>query len=705
MRPLSHILTILVPLALNAQWVTNGNLHALRLEVSNGVLFASASAEGILRSADSGKTWSPTGFFADGHYAKCNGVVLVGASGISVTTGNVWEGIYRSTDNGLSWTKAHPCSTTCCFAVAGDAILAGTSDGDIYRSTNRGATWQKVYTGLNVSSLAAHGSTILAAQRAADWSEEDSIFRSTDLGSTWQGNGVGYKVFSTSGGTILKATDKCLYRSIDGGLNWEISDSIRNILSISETPHGIFLGHSFGISRSHDNGLSWTPLSTGLPYDSLSLHYESARSFAAVGGIVFASVYHGGLYRTTDGGASWSATEPGLLNVYARCLAACGNRVFVGEREGLTRLTYNGERWIAANTGITEEKVSALAARGNTLFVGTLATIADGGFKCSRDCGESWVTIGSGLSPDDHVESLAIGDAAVFAGTSLGLFRSIDDGESWTQLGPGLIAGDVRILEASDSTVLVSPDNRDIGTILRSTDNGTSWERIDSAYTFGEVSDFAVKDSFIYAVTTNGILRNTKDGSRWTVIDSGFRLHKNGNCRIHCLAVFDSALFAAVDTERCRGLFRSTDNGTSWEAINSGLRVAGSITGLVTTTDRTLFCRTKSGGVWHRPLEEVLGTAVTRPLRKTAKRPELQLLPCATNATNLPFKLSLSRAGSVSMKVYNVKGREVAAIDERFLTAGIHYMILDTHRMGAGHYVARVYAEQFSIVKAFLLFR
>ena len=98
-----------------------------------GELFA-ATAEGIWRSADSGKTWAVAGTGAE--TLNVRRLVLDPATG-TIWAGAFREGILRSTDGGKSWTRVggdppHPDLAALALEPSG-ALLAGFEGGGVWR--------------------------------------------------------------------------------------------------------------------------------------------------------------------------------------------------------------------------------------------------------------------------------------------------------------------------------------------------------------------------------------------------------------------------------------------------------------------------------------------------------------------------------------------------------------------------------------------
>jgi hypothetical protein len=78
------------------------------------------------------------------------------------------NGVFRSTDNGTSWTAVDSGLTNnvvTSFAVYGSELFAGTFSGGIFLSTNNGTSWSNVdsgFTNTPVQSFAISGSYLFA---------------------------------------------------------------------------------------------------------------------------------------------------------------------------------------------------------------------------------------------------------------------------------------------------------------------------------------------------------------------------------------------------------------------------------------------------------------------------------------------------------------------------------------------------------------
>jgi hypothetical protein len=96
-------------------------------------------------------------------------------------------------------------------------------------------------------------------------------------------------------------------------------------------------------------------------------------SLAANGSNLFAGTEHGGVFRSSNNGTSWTAVNTGLTNTIVRSFAVSGSNLFAGTHGGGVFLsTNNGTSWTAVNTGLSNfTTVYALAVSGSNLFAGT----------------------------------------------------------------------------------------------------------------------------------------------------------------------------------------------------------------------------------------------------------------------------------------------------------------------------------------------
>jgi len=137
---------------------------------------------------------------------------------------------------------------------------------------------------------------------------------------------------------------------------------------------------------------------------------------------LYAGTTRGGVFKSTDSGASW--TNVGLTlwatTVYALAIGpSTPSTIYAGTNGGVFQSTNGGGGW--TNVGFADQHVAALAidpSTPSTLYAGTLG----GGVFQSTDSGASWSAVNTGLT-DLNVRALAIDPSTpgtLYAGTNLG---------------------------------------------------------------------------------------------------------------------------------------------------------------------------------------------------------------------------------------------------------------------------------------------
>jgi len=68
---------------------------------------------------------------------------------------------------------------------------------------------------------------------------------------------------------------------------------------------------------------------------------------------LFAGTYTNGVFLSTNNGISWTPVNSGLTNVNVQALAASGSNLFGGTGDGVFLTADNGGSWTAVNSGLT----------------------------------------------------------------------------------------------------------------------------------------------------------------------------------------------------------------------------------------------------------------------------------------------------------------------------------------------------------------
>lgn len=237
---------------------------------------------------------------------------------------------------------------------------------------------------------------------------------------------------------------------------------------------------------------------------------------------VYAGLEGGGVFRSTNGGATWSAFNAGFDNpliTNVRAFLVSPGSVLAGTDLGLFRSS-NGGAWqpVAqgpeadpANPKKLNQSVQALASMPGTILAGVFS----GGVYRSTDDGATWIppASGNGMPASQTVTAFAVHPftpGLVYAAAGSGIYRSTDAGATWSLASDGLPGS------ATPITMWVDPDYPNIyfaGTgsdgVYRSINAGLTWHPINDGLgavrARGLVIFTSPSGARLYAGTENGV--------------------------------------------------------------------------------------------------------------------------------------------------------------------------------------------------------
>jgi hypothetical protein len=229
--------------------------------------------------------------------------------------------------------------------------------------------------------------------------------------------------------------------------------------------------------------------------------------------------------------------------------------------------------------------------------------------------------------------------------------------------------------------------------VFLSTDSAKSWTAVNSGLTNKTVYALAVKGGNLFAGTWGGgVFRSTNNGTSWTAVNTGLT-----NLNVAAFAVIGTNLFAGTYGG---GVVLSTDNGTSWTDVNTGLTALYVYS--LAVSDTVLLAGTEGRGVWRRPLSEIVTSVNVAPGKMPAAFGLDQNYPNPFNPTT-QIEYQLPVAAHVTLKVYDVLGREVATLVNEIQDAGVYLATFDGTRLASGVYFYRLTASGKDQVRKMLL--
>lgn len=374
-----------------------------------------------------------------------------------------------------------------------------------------------------------------------------------------------------------------------------------------------------------------------------------------------------------------------------KALLKFGNGLFAStDGNGIYYSADSEQNWVQKNSGLTNLRVLSLASNGTAVISGTYGN----GVFVSNDNGNSWTSTGSGISVP-YIYALAFLGNNIIAGTGGGgFFRSSNNGSSWTSAG-----GSTHIV----NSIYVTSSYAFIGQgpyAYKSTDNGNTWTTlIGSSST--TVKGFAETPkgsggTNIFVGALDGVYLSTDNGSTWKKTNSGLSY-----TNVNAIVATGQNLFVATESG---GVYRSSDNGTTWSEINTGLPANTNGRALI-LSGGYLYLGTSDGVVWKRSLSDFGITSVENMEGEITSSYKLnQNYPNPFNpSTKIQFAIPASQR--VSLKVFDITGREVANLVDEFLSAGNYSYDFDGTKLSSGIYFYRLISGNFSEIRKMTLIK
>jgi photosystem II stability/assembly factor-like uncharacterized protein len=276
------------------------------------------------------------------------------ANPATLYAGTYGGGVFKSSNSGGTWSTVNTGLTTLyVLALAIDpsapaTLYAGTHSGGLFKSTNGGESWSAINTGLTTPHVTALAIDPSAPATLYAGTFDRGVFKSTDSGGRWA--------------------------AINNGLATPYIDS----LAVNPAAPGTLYAGAFGpqVFKSSDSGGTWARTGAG-PNDPWG--YGSAYALAvspATPATVYAATDYG-LFKSTDGGGSWTAVDTDLISAVVALAIDPANptTLYAGARgRGVLKSTDAGASWTAMNAGLTNPFVNALAIDPSTparIYAGT----------------------------------------------------------------------------------------------------------------------------------------------------------------------------------------------------------------------------------------------------------------------------------------------------------------------------------------------
>ncbi len=623
----------------------------------NVLYLADRTSPRIFGSQDGGKTWS-TYFDAGKDYYRVMAASMAQSDPSVIYAsilkhGSPFEGTLYRIENGNATPAGNglgraPISIGVDPRDAGH-IMVVSHAGGVYESKDGGRTWISV--GSNGSGL----------PDSSKMSYNKVMFDPADPRVIYLLGGADVVTTELRHTGIAIESVNTIYRSTDGGKSWhnlndgnfgDRSGPVKNLCFSTENPRILYAGTANGILMSADSGNTWKDAGGLLCHTNaagLEMSVDGRTVYAPMLGggvycgeiakgtggvawegdsalrvpvshiqvtvdpkrpnIVYASAYPGGVFKSVDGGKTFSeqnfglpsfrVTDPLRQGYYAFAIAPSDPDVlYLGVYGKGVYVSRDGAgTWLAANgsDGLMRAK------RIYTLLVdpcnpSRVTVAAEDGVYRTEDAGASWSPFKDGLPDWIQVRALSCGkDGQIYAGT-LGyeLYGTGADAAGWRQLNAFGQFGvfwpiwNDRPLYQYTYLLFDPNDARRImmGTfpagIYISEDAGASFRESNVNWTFDGVfclTYHPTDGGVVYAGTYNGVNRSLDGGETWEQWDKGwpeqqwvFSVDFDANDPNIMYACSKNGENEGQGTEEFGGtVMKSTDGGLNWFPITNGL--------------------------------------------------------------------------------------------------------------------------------------
>jgi photosystem II stability/assembly factor-like uncharacterized protein len=524
----------------------------------------------IFRSADDGNSWDRLPIY----FSQVVNDLAVCSNSILRADDN---GLFRSTDEGLTWTQS-ALQTGPCFSISVNGLSAySIGSSGLFRTIDGGVNWNRVYIPRlgTFTRVALEGNLVVV-------SDQFELFISSNSGVSFstisQPNVIPYLV---NGNRILARTSLGHSYSTDTGNTWNLMPDIPSnagVYDVCVDGSKVFFATTLGVYVSPDNGNTWTLIN-----DKSSNAIDSNN-----GTILLGSEY---LLRSTNGGSTWQYSASGLNTGYAGPIMLDSSGLFAGG-DGVFYSPDEGTNWEPRIEGISGN-VNQLEKLGNYIF----ATTQNGVFR-SSDNGLTWTTTNTGLI-DLDLNQILVFDSLVFVSNRSPVFPnfyvSSDSGITWI---PDTIFG-----AASISSMIRKGNDIYITTygtgIFKSSDAGQSWNPLISSPV--PSSREIISHQNMLVVSGEGVSEiyySQDDGATW---DSMTTVWSEDFSVIYDMISIGNYL--VVSTWYDKGIFISNDMGLTWRNVTADLAPQSYVGGVNFCYDGNyIYVSIPFGGIWSTTL-------------------------------------------------------------------------------------------------------
>ena len=258
----------------------------------------------------------------------------------------------------------------------------------------------------------------------------------------------------------------------EGDADWWVTSTPSMVKYIIETSAEYDSVQIAAFKTAMGNHINSLPQGTNVRFEPIVTYAGSGlpsgketRDIIVDGSNMLVAVYGdiGGVYISTNDGASWALSSTGITTTFITCLTKRGSNIYAGtEDAGVFKSSDGGATWTAYNVGLTTLNIRDLCVYP---YNSSMVAATDSGvFLSNSSIGEGWADLtGLGGLLDVNVQCVFFNSADnyIYAGTATGgIFRSPGTYYgSWSSYNIGLTNLNIRAINYWNGNLIAGTEN------------------------------------------------------------------------------------------------------------------------------------------------------------------------------------------------------------------------------------------------------